>query len=354
MAGVVRDANAMMEHLQKQAEAEKSMMTGAIIFGIVCAVVLVVLFLNHSSWRKYSMGRVSDEDSISVAIAKFRLNISNAVDVVNILDALRKKVHKSPEAAVEAAKGHLASHLLECVQDVAPTDEKVPIVITILNELWSVPAVRQFEHQHNSTEYLRVVDAMIELFKRLRAVDRAMEEDEREDQDESSSFFATKKITFATYEYKFIMALGMACIDSINMQSRIGDKGGIDCIIESLENSPDDKRIVKWSCWALVYLCISHPPNKRSLVQRGGIPLIIRGLGCFNDDEEVNYQGFAVLFSILADDPQTKISLSECRQMALAGGIVDLLQNCQKKFRENKGLQGLTASILDILVTEYS
>ena len=89
-------------------------------------------------------------------------------------------------------------------------------------------------------------------------------------------------------------------------------------------------------------------------MQRGGIPLIIQGLGCFSADEEVNYQGFAVLFSILADDPQTKVSLSDCRQMALAGGIVDLLQNCQKRFRQNKGLQGLTASILDILVTEYS
>jgi hypothetical protein len=27
------------------------------------------------------------------------------------------------------------------------------------------------------------------------------------------------------------MVIGMASIDSINMQSRIGDKGGIDCII---------------------------------------------------------------------------------------------------------------------------
>jgi hypothetical protein len=102
------------------------------------------------------------------------------------------------------------------------------------------------------------------------------------------------------------------------------------------------------------YLCIGHPPNKRSLVQRGGIPLIIRGLSYFQADEEVNYQGFAVLFSLLADDPQTKVSLSDCRQMALANGIVDLCQNCQKKFRQNKGLQGLTASVLDILVTEYS
>lgn len=67
--------------------------------------------------------QVSDDDSISVAIAKFRLNITSAVDVVNILDALRKKLHKSPLAAVEAARGNLAFHLLECVKDVEPADE---------------------------------------------------------------------------------------------------------------------------------------------------------------------------------------------------------------------------------------
>ena len=45
------------------------------------------------------------------------------------------------------------------------------------------------------------------------------------------SFFSRKKITFAAYEYKFVMALGMASIESVKMQSRRGDRGGIDCII---------------------------------------------------------------------------------------------------------------------------
>jgi flagellar biosynthesis/type III secretory pathway M-ring protein FliF/YscJ len=59
MSEAVRDVNAMFEHLQKQAEAEQSMMKGAIVFAILCVVVLLVLFMNHSSWRKHSMGRVS-------------------------------------------------------------------------------------------------------------------------------------------------------------------------------------------------------------------------------------------------------------------------------------------------------
>jgi hypothetical protein len=47
----------------------------------------------------------------------------------------------------------------------------------------------------------------------------------------TASFFSKKKITFATYEYKLVMLMGMASIESVKMQSRIGDKGGIDCII---------------------------------------------------------------------------------------------------------------------------
>lgn len=58
MGEFVRDANVMMEHLQKQAEAEKSMLTGAVVFAILCVVVLIVLFMNHASWRKHSIGKV--------------------------------------------------------------------------------------------------------------------------------------------------------------------------------------------------------------------------------------------------------------------------------------------------------
>lgn len=48
--------------------------------------------------------------------------------------------------------------------------------------------MRQFEHQHNNTEFLQVVDNVIRLFKRLRAAARAKEEqDDQEDQEESSA-----------------------------------------------------------------------------------------------------------------------------------------------------------------------
>lgn len=82
--------------------------------------------------------------------------------------------------------------------------------------------------------------------------------------------------------------------------------------------------------------------------------MVLHALSLFPEDQALNHQGFAVLFSLLADDPQTKVSISDCRQMALANGVVDLCQNCQARFRSCKELQGLTASVLDLLVAEYS
>jgi hypothetical protein len=51
------------------------------------------------------------------------MSISSSADVVNILDALRRKIHQSPEAAVEAARGHLAAYVLESIEDALPDDE---------------------------------------------------------------------------------------------------------------------------------------------------------------------------------------------------------------------------------------
>ena len=76
--------------------------------------------------------QVSDSDDINTAIAKFRLNITNEANVVSILGGIRKKIHAAPQAAVDAARGHLASFLLECVKDSRPDDEVLETLSLIL------------------------------------------------------------------------------------------------------------------------------------------------------------------------------------------------------------------------------
>jgi hypothetical protein len=68
--------------------------------------------------------------------------------------------------------------------------QKLPVVITILNELWSVAGVRQYEHQFNSVQFLQVVDQLVRLYKRLFKVARALEEQQEQEgeQEETSKY----------------------------------------------------------------------------------------------------------------------------------------------------------------------
>jgi len=77
MGEIVRDANVMMEHLQKQAEAQQTMLTGAVVFAFLCVVVLIVLFMNHSSWRQHSMGKVMITD---ILLSNQQIRMMNDVE----------------------------------------------------------------------------------------------------------------------------------------------------------------------------------------------------------------------------------------------------------------------------------
>lgn len=64
--------------------------------------------------------------------------------------------------------------------------QKLPVVVTILNELWSVSAVRQYEHQYNSVEFLAAVDSVVRLYKRLLQAARVQEEQDEQGEEETS------------------------------------------------------------------------------------------------------------------------------------------------------------------------
>ena len=62
------------------------------------------------------------------------------------------------------------------------------MVITILNELWSVSAVRQYEHQSNNVEFLMVVGKLLRLYKRLFRAAKTLEESDEQEQEETSKW----------------------------------------------------------------------------------------------------------------------------------------------------------------------
>lgn len=98
----------------------------------------------------------------------------------------------------------------------------------------------------------------------------------------------------------------------------------------------------------------AHPANKREFVVKGGIPIVISALKLHNDKVPVNQQGFVLLFYVLSNDPQTKMSMTGTRQMALANGIVDVVQKAQRNFKAIPDIQGTTQSILDVLISDWS
>ncbi|CAE7428254.1 unnamed protein product, partial [Symbiodinium microadriaticum] len=116
----------------------------------------------------------------------------------------------------------------------------------------------------------------------------------------------------------------------------------------------DDIRVGKWGCWALVHLTFNHPPNKKEVVQRGSIPLVVNVLNTFSSDESVTHQGLALMLNLLSPDPQAKMSLSDARQMALTHGIVDTLQTAEKRFHGSDSMQQLCKTIQENLMLEWS
>jgi hypothetical protein len=78
-----------------------------------------------------------------------------------------------------------------------------------------VPAVRQFEHQHNNVEFLRVVDQLLRLYQRLPQVTAAMEEqqEQQEDQEETSECCMTLQVVFNfVLCFNLIVDLSFGCL----------------------------------------------------------------------------------------------------------------------------------------------
>lgn len=61
------------------------------------------------------------------------------------------------------------------------------------------------------------------------------------------------------------------------------------------------------------------------------------------------------MFNLVSDDTRTKVNISNVRQMALTAGIVDEVQEIQKRYgKQNKGVVNLCQGILQSLVSEWS
>jgi hypothetical protein len=85
-------------------------------------IVVLILICNHRNWRRTTLSKVNDDDSIITAIAKFRMSISSPHDTLVILQTLRKRIHRNPVAVMNAVEASLPRYLLDCVKELKHND----------------------------------------------------------------------------------------------------------------------------------------------------------------------------------------------------------------------------------------
>jgi hypothetical protein len=177
--------------------------------------------------------------------------------------------------------------------------------------------------------------------------------DDKEQKNESDDV-VYDKVLFEKLGYKLIIALGLMTVDSTAGQTCVGDKGGISLILSCLKDFRNESAsVTKWCFWALFHITLQNPPNKRELVFKDGLTLILKGLKAFPKVVDINQQGIALLCSILTDDPHTKMSLHDARQIALQNDIVDILQSAQKSFKDIDDIQATSKFILNTLISSW-
>ena len=160
--------------------------------------------------------------------------------------------------------------------------------------------------------------------------------------------------SFITYGFKFAISFGLIATDCEIAQTRIGDRGGIAILVELMSSFPEIPSFSKWACWALTHLTVMHPPNKREFFEQRGIPVVITSLAKNATEPDLYQQGLGLLFAILSPDPNTKLSLSKARNMALANGLVDVLHRAQRNFKDVQNVDQLCRNILDFLIADFS
>lgn len=93
-----------------------------LVSGIGILIVILILICSHRNWRRTTLSKVNDDDSLITAIAKFRMSISSPHDTLVILQTLRKRIHRNPPAVMNAVEASLPRYLLDCIKDLKQDD----------------------------------------------------------------------------------------------------------------------------------------------------------------------------------------------------------------------------------------
>lgn len=309
---------------------------------------------------------VSDQpEQLIDIINSLKLSLKHTEESNMILRKIKTHLQKDPIACIEATKLGLINNVLICLEDVLPNDIRMNNGIDIINQILHNDQAKEAVCK-NYEDLKEIIDKLIIITKEfmMKTIPKKVvevsslfndinnnKEQESNYDDDNVSF---DKNIFEKLGYKLIIALGLLSTDSVAGQSCIGDKGGISLVLSCLKDFKNESEsVTKWCYWALFHITLQNPPNKRELVVKDGLTIILKGLKSFPKVVEINQQGIALLCSILTDDPHSKMNLHDARKIALQNDIVDILHLAQKTFRDVDDIQATSKFILNTLISNW-
>jgi hypothetical protein len=155
----------------------------------------------------------------------------------------------------------------------------------------------------------------------------------------------SKEHTAAEVQRKACLLLGALSDGNEMMAQHIGQRGGIQSILNAISWYRCHEEVICWGLWALFILCYENYINKIILVQLDGIPILFGAMGQCPDSVEVARHGTAILFDLLREN-----------NSPVSGG--NTISNCgptmdQWKIRNVAVSAGLHERILHV-ITQFS
>lgn len=323
---------------------------------------------SSSSWYNNIINQITgtsekSEQLIDI-IDSLKISLKHTEESSKLLHRIRLRLQKDQLACVEASKLGLLKYVLSCLEDILPNDIRMSNGIDIINQILhndeaKIEACKDYQDMKEIVDKLIIITREFmnkTIPKKVVEVSSLFNDDNEEklsNYNDDNNLNYDKSI-FVKIGYKLIIALGLITIDSTVAQTCVGDKGGVSLILSCLKDFRNDSvDVLKWCYWALFHITLQNPPNKRELVFKDGITLILKGLKAFPKVIDINQQGIALLCSVLTDDPHSKMNLYDARQIALQNDIVDVLQEAQKAFKNIDDIQATSTFTLNTLISNW-
>eukprot|EP01038_Epipyxis_sp_PR26KG_P008551 gene8551-11557_t len=312
---------------------------GLILLGCISVTAFLTylaFFLNSSPSEKLLK---DTNENVEDIYNQLQNNLLDANNSLTILLLLRKKVHQNPTInATQLVNKGIIHHILTLLESYSIDDKRIFASVDLLNELLLVRKARD-QLFSDQTELNNCVDEVMKAYIHVYSM--------ANDNNEIANLLPS---------YKLVMTIGLIGADFPAAQSRLADRGAIPFIfkISFLNTNIKQDSYAKWGYWTLFNLSLDNPSNKAEIYHNGCIDIIIKGLKLYHNDKVIIRQALALLFNLLMSDSKTKYSIAEARQMTMTSGIVDIVHEIHREFKDVRDIIATSQGILDLIIMEWS